>query len=48
LFGPFSTHGDQVWKRIIWPAHMSVLLRESGFHGYNIIMDTSERQWQIG
>lgn len=38
----------KVWNKILWPAHRSVLLQVSGSHGYSIIMDASERQWQIG
>lgn len=37
----------EVWNRILWPTHRAVLLQVSGSHGYNIILDASERQWQI-
>lgn len=45
---PSLSIATEVWNRILQPTHRSVLLQVSGSHGYNIIMDASERQWQIG
>lgn len=46
---PSPPMATRAWnRRIIQPAHASVLLQVSGFHGYNTVMDTAVRQWKIG